>query len=35
VSGFPRLLQAEAACLELPAFTAAEPEHQPDAPAPA
>jgi len=31
VSAFPRLLGAEAACLALPAFTAAAPECQPDA----
>ena len=32
VSGFRRLLQAEAACLKLEAFAAAEPDRQPDAP---
>ncbi|HEY8578958.1 MAG TPA: maleylacetoacetate isomerase, partial [Beijerinckiaceae bacterium] len=31
VSGFKRLLEAEAACLALPAFAAAAPEKQPDA----
>lgn len=31
VSGFHRLMQAEAACLKLDAFAAAEPERQPDA----
>ena len=31
VSLFPRLLEAEAACRELPAFAAATPEGQPDA----
>ena len=31
VSAFPRLLQAEAACLAHPAFAAAAPEKQPDA----
>jgi maleylpyruvate isomerase len=32
VSAFPKLLQVEAACAALPAFTAAHPEAQPDAP---
>jgi maleylpyruvate isomerase len=32
VSGFKRLMQAEAACMKLEAFAAAEPERQPDAP---
>ena len=31
LSTVPRLLQAEAACAELPAFQAAAPESQPDA----
>ena len=31
LSRLPRLLAAEAACAELPAFKAAAPEHQPDA----
>jgi maleylpyruvate isomerase len=31
VSRFTRLLAAEVACLELPAFDAARPERQPDA----
>jgi maleylpyruvate isomerase len=31
ISGFHRLMQAEAACLKLDAFAAAEPERQPDA----
>jgi maleylpyruvate isomerase len=31
VSGFRRLMEAEAACLKLDAFAAAEPERQPDA----
>ncbi len=35
VSGFKRLMQAEAACMKIEAFAAAEPERQPDAPAPA
>ena len=33
VSGLKRLLRAEAACMKLEAFTAAEGERQPDAPA--
>jgi len=33
VAGCPALLAVEAACRELPAFQAAEPERQPDAPA--
>lgn len=32
LDGFPTLLAVEAACAELPAFRAAEPERQPDAP---
>ncbi|MDB5363649.1 MAG: maiA [Rhodospirillales bacterium] len=31
ITGFPRLRAAEAACLALPAFTAAAPDKQPDA----
>jgi maleylpyruvate isomerase len=34
LSGFPTLLRVEAACAALPAFTAARPEAQPDAPPP-
>ena len=34
VAGFPTLLRVEAACASLPAFVAAAPERQPDAPAP-
>ena len=34
LSGCPALLAVEAACRELPAFQAAEPDRQPDAPAP-
>ena len=33
VAAFPRLLAAEAACTQLPAFAAAHPDVQPDAPA--
>jgi len=33
LSAWPRLLEVEAACLALPAFAAAAPERQPDAPA--
>jgi maleylpyruvate isomerase len=32
VSGFRRLMQAEAACMKIEAFAAAEPDRQPDAP---
>lgn len=35
VAAFPTLLRIEAACAALPAFVAAAPERQPDAPAPA
>jgi maleylpyruvate isomerase len=35
VSKFPTLLRVEASCASLPAFVAAAPERQPDAPAPA
>jgi len=31
ISGFKRILEAEAACLKLPAFADAAPEKQPDA----
>jgi maleylpyruvate isomerase len=31
---FPTLLRVEASCRDLPAFAAAEPERQPDAPPP-
>ena len=31
VSGFRRLMEAEAACMKLEAFAAAEPDRQPDA----
>lgn len=34
LAGFPTMLRIEAACLALPAFDAARPERQPDAPAP-
>ena len=34
-AGFPTLLRVEAACAALPAFQAAHPDRQPDAPAPA
>ncbi len=34
VAAFPTLLRVEAACRELPAFLAAEPDRQPDAPPP-
>ena len=33
LSAFPKLLQIEAACVALPAFTKAHPDAQPDAPA--
>ena len=33
LSAFPKLLQVEAACAALPAFAAAHPDVQPDAPA--
>lgn len=35
LAGLPRLLRIEAACTPLPAFQAAHPDRQPDAPAPA
>lgn len=35
LDGFPRLMAVEANCLALPAFAAAAPEAQPDAPGPA
>ena len=35
LAGLPRLLRIEAACTVLPAFQAAHPDRQPDAPAPA
>jgi maleylpyruvate isomerase len=34
VALFPTLLRVEASCRDLPAFAAAEPERQPDAPPP-
>ena len=33
LSAYPTILRIEQACLELPAFDAARPENQPDAPA--